>query len=237
MIPFGSHFTYQDTEAERLRALTTVPIQWTVETKSTQLELTLWIALWFCLPHTPTGPRPGREQTFPSVCWPESLCRQCLCKLFIHVFWTNFGIYNGPEKALGQWEDPIGMRRTAANINATHSTYRVLPTNSAESWQCLLQKRLRSIPMPYPLSRLQKWIQSSAYDTMSAASARRAVGTSYGWQNMSEIVPIHIAQNTVTLIMLRTMKPWNDFRFMRSQNKIPQKIQYICRTHTSAYEK
>lgn len=48
---------------------------------------------------------------------------QWLWEVFIHAFWAIFGIYHGPEKDLGQWEDLIGTRRTAANISAAHNTY------------------------------------------------------------------------------------------------------------------
>lgn len=48
----------------------------------------------------------------------------------------------------------IEVRRTAADINALHNTLRILPTGSAESRQSLLQKRLRSVPVPSPLPRL-----------------------------------------------------------------------------------
>ena len=46
----------------------------------------------------------------------------------------------------------IKVRRTGADINALH-ILRVLPTSSAESWQCLLQKHLRSVPMATLLPR------------------------------------------------------------------------------------
>lgn len=46
----------------------------------------------------------------------------------------------------------IKVRRTGADINALH-ILRVLPTSSAESWQCLLQKHLRSVPMASLLPR------------------------------------------------------------------------------------
>ena len=48
----------------------------------------------------------------------------------------------------------IEVRRTAADINALHNTLRILPTSSAESWQSLLQKSLRSVPVPSPLPKL-----------------------------------------------------------------------------------
>lgn len=47
----------------------------------------------------------------------------------------------------------IKVRRTGADINALHNILRVLPTSSAESWQCLLQKHLKSVPMASLLPR------------------------------------------------------------------------------------
>lgn len=64
----------------------------------------------------------------------------------------------------------------------------------------------------------------SAHRMLSALPARKAVVTGYVLQNTTEqnpkiVTAIHISWNTVTLIILRTLKPWNGIRFMRSRAK------------------